>query len=433
MKIPGKCLPPCLRKLLAKRVLCLSMLMAFTLCVMVCVSVGFAHADTGVAKSESDSTAPSPLAKRILSIRPETGEHGFKVHIIGDGKLKDYNAFRIERPHRLVIDLPGVQCSLGQKTLLVDSLLVKKIQVHTSNKDKVRIVFDLFPIAELPYKVFSKDNQLIVAFGSVAGSPVVKKTEKIQQVPPVSTSGKKEEAAGGYVQKTALPPARKITAVEIERDDQGTKMHIVADGELTRYDSFRLSDPARLVVDLFGVQSAVGKETMLFSNPLVKGVRLGTSYKDQVRVVFDLVPPGGLPYQIVLKGNRLVVFVEQKSDISTSVPAGKVQSTFPSSSAEQARATSAPVLPAGGKPFATVPPGKTILHISSFKEKENAEDELQRLGKHGYKTFLAPEQVLGESWLRVYIGDFKDEQEARKVGSELKRKGIISYFKPRTI
>jgi len=115
----------------------------------------------GVAKSESDSTAPSPLAKKILSIRPETGEHGFKVHIIGDGKVKDYNAFRIERPHRLVIDLPGIQCSLGQKALLVDNLLVKKIQVHTPNKDKVRIVFDLFPIAELPYRVFSRDNQLI--------------------------------------------------------------------------------------------------------------------------------------------------------------------------------------------------------------------------------------------------------------------------------
>jgi hypothetical protein len=45
--------------------------------------------------------------------------------------------------------------------LLVDSLLVKKIQVHTPNKDKVRIVFDLFSIAELSYRVFSRDNQLI--------------------------------------------------------------------------------------------------------------------------------------------------------------------------------------------------------------------------------------------------------------------------------
>ena len=433
MKIPGTWLTPCLRRLFTKKQVCLSMVMVLMLCVMICLPVVFAHADTGAAKSESDSAAQSFFAKRIVSIRPEKGEQGFKVHIVADGKLKDYNSFRLLRPHRLVIDLPGVQCSLEQKTLPVDSLLVNKVQLHTSNKDTVRIVFDLFPIAELPYKVFSQGNELIVVFGSVVGSPVVKNTEKIQQVPPVSTSGKREEAAGGYIEKTAPIPARKITAVEAERDNQGTRVHIVADGEITRYDTFRLSDPARLVVDLSGVQSAVDKEILLFSDPLVKGVRLGTSYKDQVRVVFDLMTPGGVPYQIIPKGNRLVVFLEQALGFSTSTPSGKVQSSFPSGTAEQAGATLAPAESAGEKPFATMPPGKTVLHISSFKEKDNADGEVQRLGKHGYKAFLVVEEVLGKSWLRVYIGDFKNEQEARSVGSGLKKKGIISYFKPRTI
>lgn len=59
-------------------------------------------------------------------------------------------------------------------------------------KDKVRIVFDLLPKTELPYKVFSKGNQLIVAFGSVPGSPIARHTENIQKISPVSSPEKKE-------------------------------------------------------------------------------------------------------------------------------------------------------------------------------------------------------------------------------------------------
>jgi len=402
---------------------------ALTLCAIICLPVIFTHAGPSMPKANTERVVQPRLAKKIVSIQPETGENGFKVHIIADGKLKDYNAFRTARPHQLVIDLPGVRSSFEQKTLLVDSLLVKKIQL-TTQKNKVRIVFDLFPIAELPYKVFSKGNQLIVAFGSVAGSPIAEHAEKIQ---PVGTSGKKEEVEGEYVEKTAPTRAPEITAIEVEKDEQGAKVHIVANGKLTRYEAFYLSDPPRLAVDLFGVQSAVGKEALLFSNPLVKGVRLGTSYKDKVRVVFDLVSPDRLPYQIVSKSDRLLVFLKQPSDLSTTEPTGKAQSASPSSTADQAGATSAPAELAREKPFATVPPGKIILHISSFKQKDNAENEVQRLGKHGYKTFLAAEEVLGESWLRVYIGVFDDEQTARRIGSELRGKGIVSYFNPSKI
>lgn len=70
------------------------------------------------------------------------------------------------------------------------------------------------------------------------------------------------------------------------------------------------------------------------------------------------------------------------------------------------------------------------LHISSFKDKRNAEREVRKLGKQGHKFFMETAEVQGEKWFKVYGGAFKDEQEARKFGSKLKKKGIISYFKP---
>jgi len=70
------------------------------------------------------------------------------------------------------------------------------------------------------------------------------------------------------------------------------------------------------------------------------------------------------------------------------------------------------------------------LHVSSFKIKTHAEEECRKLEKYGFKTLITPEEVLGKKWFRVYIGTFQDKKEAQKVGSELKKKRIISYFRP---
>ena len=70
------------------------------------------------------------------------------------------------------------------------------------------------------------------------------------------------------------------------------------------------------------------------------------------------------------------------------------------------------------------------LHVNSFKQKANAEKKVKMLEKHGYKAFFLAEEISGENWFRVYIGEYDNEKGARKIGLELKKRGIISYFKP---
>jgi len=74
--------------------------------------------------------------------------------------------------------------------------------------------------------------------------------------------------------------------------------------------------------------------------------------------------------------------------------------------------------------------GIFYLHVYSFKEKGNAEKATEDMKKQGHKAFHVLEEASGEQWYRVYIGQFPSEGEARKAGGELKRKGVISYFKP---
>lgn len=71
-----------------------------------------------------------------------------------------------------------------------------------------------------------------------------------------------------------------------------------------------------------------------------------------------------------------------------------------------------------------------FLHVSSYTEKPNAETDANRLKDLGLKAFFVKEDIAGVSWYRTYIGEFGDEETARRIGSELKEKGELDYFKP---
>jgi tetratricopeptide (TPR) repeat protein len=165
-----------------------SMCMALNIFCIICFPVAFVHAENQIAKISTETEVAPIVAKRIISIQSEEGDHVFKFHIIGDGKLKNYNYFSLEDPHRFVIDLMGVQSSVRQKTWPTDSPLIKKIRLGISHKNKVRVVFDLFPDDQHHYefKVFPLDDQLIVVIGSGSDSDTVEKPSKIQEAAELS-------------------------------------------------------------------------------------------------------------------------------------------------------------------------------------------------------------------------------------------------------
>lgn len=70
-----------------------------------------------------------------------------------------------------------------------------------------------------------------------------------------------------------------------------------------------------------------------------------------------------------------------------------------------------------------------FLHVSSFREKSNADSLANRLIAQGQKAFHVVETISGERWFRVYIGEFGSEEEARNAGKDLREKGVIEYFK----
>ena len=108
------------------------------------------------------------------------------------------------------------------------------------------------------------------------------------------------------IKRKPLQPARNITAIKLIKADEELRVYILADGSLAQYNALHLTSPPRLVLDFMKVKSAKVKSALSLKGPLAKKIRVGV-HPDKLRVVFDLVPEKGLPYQVTLGNDRLVV------------------------------------------------------------------------------------------------------------------------------
>jgi hypothetical protein len=68
------------------------------------------------------------------------------------------------------------------------------------------------------------------------------------------------------------------------------------------------------------------------------------------------------------------------------------------------------------------------LHISSFRLKERAVKDVERIRNRGYNAIARRERVSDRGyWYRVYIGPFSSLQEAKLKREELRRKKLAEY------
>jgi type IV pilus assembly protein PilQ len=114
-----------------------------------------------------------PLARNINKVETTGAGSELAVSISGDGALA-YNAFRLENPSRLVIDLQGVRSSVRKRAIDVNDGAVQRVRVgqFKGGSDPIaRVVIDLEGKPE--YSVISNGDSLRVMFGdgAVASAP----------------------------------------------------------------------------------------------------------------------------------------------------------------------------------------------------------------------------------------------------------------------
>lgn len=91
-------------------------------------------------------------------------------------------------------------------------------------------------------------------------------------------------------------------------------------------------------------------------------------------------------------------------------------------SSETVRIASSPVrdetVLGGGRDF--------TVHLSSFRDRDNAENYKNKLVAAGEKAFITETTVNGQQWHRVMSGRFKSRTDAANYGSDLKRRRLTT-------
>ena len=169
------------------------------------------------------------------------------------------------------------------------------------------------------YKITRREEEIWISFGTTQPKvepartkPVAKpKAEKPSVTKEIATPEPSLEkptpaSAPPPLERKALPPASKVLSVRQSKMQQELRYDIVVDGSLADYVAFHLTDPPRVAVDLMEVKSIEVEKALSFDGPWVKAVRFGV-YTNKVRVVFDLIPEAGLPYDVISEEGRLVI------------------------------------------------------------------------------------------------------------------------------
>lgn len=268
----------------------------------------------------SNSNLAAAAAPEVLSEITVAHEKG-QWHVVLTGlQFVSYRAIKVQNPLRLVVDLPNTLNEMHPQPFIVDNEVIGTIitaELIREPQPLTRVEIGLKQ--NVSYEITRQGKEIWVSLNmaepgtgvqSMRAEPTIQskdlkyhtKKKVVTPKPPPKETILLSKPVG----KSSLPSASKVLSIRQLKMDEELRYYIVANGSLADYVSFHLTNPPRLVLDLMGVKSTEIEGALSFRGPWVKQVRVGR-YTNKVRLVFDLIPEKGLPYDIISGKDRLVV------------------------------------------------------------------------------------------------------------------------------
>ncbi|HET6437354.1 MAG TPA: type IV pilus secretin PilQ [Anaeromyxobacter sp.] len=303
--------------------------------------------------------ARSADANVIRSIDVSERDGALELTVLGS-RPPSYSVFKLQDPPRLVIDLSGADVSALPSPRTVGkagvvSVVTAQYQDARSSVGRVIVTLDGTP----QYEVLPRGDAVVVRVGESlkAAAPAAAAASAVPSAPPPAAPSPAAEPA---LQKTAnaepgpsAPPdaaqkptptaaddhvvnrrvdegrpggrlARAVTGVE----QRAGRVVLATDGEVGSVEILELRDPARLVLDLQGVERAP-RSVQPLHGPFSQ-IRFGKA-DGRVRVVLDAA--GALPVYAVKRVGRGL-------EVSTAAVAEAPKASSPAAVAEAPKASS---------------------------------------------------------------------------------------------
>ncbi|OGP54271.1 MAG: hypothetical protein A2162_09115, partial [Deltaproteobacteria bacterium RBG_13_52_11b] len=118
------------------------------------------------APAPPQAAPPLKKAKEVVTFQWEDKKEFVVFNIVADGTIENYNAFKLDSPSRLVLDLWSVDTRYPQKSVTIKTPFIKKMRIGRY-PDKLRVVFDSSKSEIPPYQINRIDDKLVVSFGNV--------------------------------------------------------------------------------------------------------------------------------------------------------------------------------------------------------------------------------------------------------------------------
>jgi type IV pilus assembly protein PilQ len=99
-----------------------------------------------------------------------------------------------------------------------------------------------------------------------------------------------------------------LKEILIDKTAYFTNIRARIDGELKNYNSFKISEPFRIVLDLWGVKNLIGKDQLSVNTAQVEDIKI-SEQEDKVRIMIETAKDMPLPFLVTTEDGDIVVSV----------------------------------------------------------------------------------------------------------------------------
>ncbi len=366
------------------------------------------QAEAGSADMDADASLPP--GTMLKGVDFSASDSGVTVHIESDGAIKQYDAFTVQNPARIVFDVHGIDSKFkGQQVVPVNTDMVQRVR-HFKSPDRLRIVLDTQAQYLNAFKAVPVRDGLRIQVGSVTADAAPAAAMTAETVPAEAAA---PEAAAAASEKRMATPDRMawVNRIDFSSEENGKSTVIIGTTLPVDYRMQEVKDNTLLLslmnTNLPGYrkralittrfESALDRvipfqtQEMATSTGVTFELREDVPYHieqvdDLLMVHFDAssVPPRPLdeanlpPWQTVLMPDQVMAAAEEASPTAQSAPAGEAAGMAPAAetaemtAAPMAAATAAPAVPSGVLP--AVAPSVSALAPKTYTGEKIAFD-----------------------------------------------------------